>query len=243
MPSPLPRLTLAADDSDVLAGHSYHGEAFNEGPRQAAVLMPGMARSIFPPRRNRKQPRSSSSKGIAQLHGFWYLEAERSFRQAAKEDPDLAIAYWGMAMANVNNEDRARGFIDEAMKRRDKNTAAREKLYIEAARSFLPKPRKDQDDESPQIEAEGSRAGGQRRNDAERYVADLEKILHEFPDDIEAKALMAVHFGRADRYGVKLTSRYAVNALHGRVLCRQPDASGAPLPNSPVGFAASGQCA
>ena len=30
---------------DLLAGHSYHGEAFNEGPRQAAVLMPEIDRS------------------------------------------------------------------------------------------------------------------------------------------------------------------------------------------------------
>ena len=29
-------------DGELLAGHSAHGEAFNEGPRQAAYLMPGM---------------------------------------------------------------------------------------------------------------------------------------------------------------------------------------------------------
>ena len=31
-----------------LAGHSYHGEAFNEGPRQQAYLIPGMANVDFP---------------------------------------------------------------------------------------------------------------------------------------------------------------------------------------------------
>ena len=31
------------DQESVLAGHSYHGEAFNEGPRRSAVLIPGMA--------------------------------------------------------------------------------------------------------------------------------------------------------------------------------------------------------
>ena len=36
-------------------------------------------------------------QGIGQLHGFWYVEAERSFRQAAALDPNCGIAYWGMA--------------------------------------------------------------------------------------------------------------------------------------------------
>ena len=31
--------------ADELPGHSAHGEAFNEGPRQAAVLIPGCASS------------------------------------------------------------------------------------------------------------------------------------------------------------------------------------------------------
>ena len=31
-----------------LSGHSYHGEAFNEGPRQRAYLIPGMANVDFP---------------------------------------------------------------------------------------------------------------------------------------------------------------------------------------------------
>ncbi|WP_372897714.1 hypothetical protein, partial [Stieleria sp.] len=38
----------AAEADSVAAGHSYHGEAFNEGPRQAAEMMPGMAPIEFP---------------------------------------------------------------------------------------------------------------------------------------------------------------------------------------------------
>ena len=69
-------------------------------------------------------------QGIAQLHG-WYLEAERSFRQASKEDPELAIAYWGMTMANANNTERARAFMDSHGARQKKHLAKRT-LYIEA---------------------------------------------------------------------------------------------------------------
>ena len=87
--------TKSDDESQVLAGHSYHGEAFNEGPRQSAVLIPGMADIKFPTSTKSKLAQKFVVQGISQLHGFWYLEAERSFRQASKEDPKLAIAYWG----------------------------------------------------------------------------------------------------------------------------------------------------
>jgi hypothetical protein len=41
--------------------------------------------------------------------------AVRSFRQAALIDPEAPMAYWGMAMANLNNEKRAKEFIKEAV--------------------------------------------------------------------------------------------------------------------------------
>ncbi len=214
------------DQESVLAGHSYHGEAFNEGPRRSAVLIPGMAKIEFDTSTESAMAQKFIEQGIAQLHGFWYLEAERSFRQAAKEDPELAIAYWGMAMANVNNPDRARGFIDEAMKRRNQGTSRREKLYIEALDRFLPKPKaseddQDEEDEDSKTESEDDEREAKKKR-AERYLADLEKILYEYPDDIEAKALIAVQMWMADRYGVKLTSRYAVNALMGEIFAVDP---------------------
>ncbi|NND98350.1 MAG: redoxin domain-containing protein [Pirellulaceae bacterium] len=208
---------------DVAAGHSYHGEAFNEGPRQAAVLIPGMAETRFPTSTKSDEAQKFMEQGIAQLHGFWYLEAERSFRQAAKLDPKLAIAYWGMAMANANNQERARGLIDEAMKlRNQKGTSKREKQYIEALERFLPK-KKAEDAETAEPSKEAKDAAREAKiKRAERYIADLEKIIHDDPDDIEAKAFIVVHMWQADRYGLKLTSRYAVNALMGEILDANP---------------------
>lgn len=249
-------------DSDVAAGHSYHGEAFNEGPRQAAVLMDGMTPLRFETSAKTDQAQRFVEQGIAQLHGFWYLESERSFRQAAKLEPDLAIAYWGMAMANVNNDERARGLIAEAMERRDDHATRRERLYIEALDRLLkrdePKPgdsgdgendgpkneeaeneeaendtrgdeanepadpKTDDGQEAPNGEAEKERRREAERKRIERYLADLEGILHEFPDDVEAKALLAVQLWMAERDGVKMPSRYAVSALLDDVLDVQP---------------------
>lgn len=205
-----------ADDA-VLAGHSYHGEAFNAGPRQAAEIIPGMAEIVFPTSSDSPAAQKFVEQGIAQLHGFWYLEAERSFRQASKEDPELAIAYWGMAMANINNKERARGFIDEAMERRNDSADKREKLYIEALDRYIPKPPKENEKPKP---ADKEREEKKKR--AERYVSDLEKLMHEFPDDLEAKTLLALRLWSSEREGVKMTSRYAVDALLGDVFDANP---------------------
>ena len=70
------------------------------------------------------------NQGIGQLHGFWYFEAERSFRQVAMLDVECAMAYWGMAMANFENEKRATGFIKEAVERKQ-GASKREQLWIE----------------------------------------------------------------------------------------------------------------
>src|SRR6185437_16747009 len=37
--------------------------------------------------------------GVAMLHSFWYEEAEKQFQQIEKDDPQCAIAHWGVAMS------------------------------------------------------------------------------------------------------------------------------------------------
>src|SRR3989454_555937 len=135
---------LAGDERDgsanstnsVAAGHSLHGEAFNEGPRQSARLMSGTGKVKL--KITSKQPKAQAffNQGVGQLHGFWYFEAERSFRQAAAFDTNCAMAYWGMAMANVNNSNRAAGFIKRAHELK-KKASPREKLWIEAYHAYF----------------------------------------------------------------------------------------------------------
>ncbi|WP_164101299.1 peroxiredoxin family protein [Candidatus Laterigemmans baculatus] len=234
---------LAAADSversaeAVAAGHSYHGEAFNEGPRQAAELLDGIANLDFPTSAKEERTQAFIEQGVAQLHGFWYLEAERSFRQAAAAEPELAIAYWGMAMANTNNQSRARGLIDQAMELREAGASPREKRYIEALDRYLgpaedseqaTESKEEESDEpkrkaKPQSKEEKAQAEKDaKRKRAERYLSDLEQILHEFPEDIEAKALLAVQLWMFEREGVTMPSRYAVDALLGDVFAANP---------------------
>jgi len=198
--------TTEAASGDTPAGHSYHGEAFNAGPRQAAVLLPGMGNVDFKTSAKDPQTQAFINQGVAALHGFWYLEAERSFRQAAMLEPELAIAYWGMAQANANNETRARDFIAEAVKRRE-GASRREQMYIDSLSNYLNKPEKPPKDHKVKRE--------------KQYIEELEKLVDEFPDDIEARALLALRMwlGRKE---VPIVSNHAVNALMSEVFAANP---------------------
>ena len=128
------RPTASATESNPATpapGHSLQSEAFNDGPRHRAHLIQGMGKIHFPVTTASKEAQAFVDQGVAQLHTFYYFESERSFRQAAMLDAGCAMAYWGMAMSNVNNPNRAKGFIKEARKR-DASIFRRETLYIDA---------------------------------------------------------------------------------------------------------------
>jgi peroxiredoxin len=183
-------------------GHSVHGEAFDEGPRQAAYLMEGMPDITFPADTKSAEAQKFFNQGVGQLHGFWYFEAERSFRQVAMLDTNCVMAYWGLAMANVQNQKRARQFIEKAVKLTN-GLPRREWLYVESLRKFY-------------LEGEKNDAAKHRE-----YVRSLEQIVEEFPEDVEAKALLAFKVwennGRA-----RISSHTATDALAREVLAAQP---------------------
>jgi peroxiredoxin len=160
-------------DHPVQPGHSYHGEVFNEGPRQKAYLMDKTGSVDFPITTKKRAAQDFFNQGVGQLHGFWYFEAERSFRQVAQIDPDCAMAYWGMAMANFENEKRAKPFMKKAVELA-KDVSAREKMYVEALESYYLGKTTDKKKRQKQL------------------VEDLDNIVKEYPEDLEAKAFLAV---------------------------------------------------
>src|SRR4026207_1959828 len=164
---------LADGDETTKAGHSLHGEAFNEGPRQAAYLMDGMPKIDFPAATQSKEAQAFFNQGLGQLHGFWYFEAERSFRQAAKLDTNCVMAWWGMAMANVLNEKRAKEFMKQAVARTNSTSITRrEQLYINSLAKFYGVSKKSEDKESKPDDTNRHR----------EYVRSFEQIVEEFPD-------------------------------------------------------------
>jgi peroxiredoxin/tetratricopeptide (TPR) repeat protein len=160
------------DHSDIAPGHSYHGEVFNEGARQRAYLMGNTGNVRFPVTTKSREAQAFFEQGVGQLHGFWYFEAERSFRQVILLDPDCAMAYWGMAMANWENEKRAAQFIKNARPLL-RNTSRREQLYIESV-----------------VELHAST--GDKRQRQQTSMDILKKVIADYPDDLEAKAFYVV---------------------------------------------------
>lgn len=122
---------VAAHDEAPLPGHSRRGAAFDAGPRQDAYLMGGTGNVHFPVTSKDPLVQKFVEQGVGQLHGFWYVEAERSFRKAAALDPSCGIAYWGMSLANQLNPTRARQLALEAG-RHKAGLTEREQMYLDA---------------------------------------------------------------------------------------------------------------
>src|SRR5579862_5612782 len=121
--------TAAAATPPIQPGHSLHGSAFDEGPRQRAKLMRGYGTVHFPITTSNPEAQRFFDQGINQLYSFFYFEAERSFRTAAMLDPDCAMAYWGLARSD--HSDRRKAFLTLAQQKMAKATD-RERRYIEA---------------------------------------------------------------------------------------------------------------
>jgi peroxiredoxin len=191
------------EDSKLIPGHSMNGDAFNEGPRQAAVLMAGTGDVSFPVTTSNPLAQKFFTQGVGQLHGFWYFEAERSFRQVAALDPQCGMAYWGMAMANINNPKRAADFIKIAVAK--KGTASRhEQMWIDTYAKYFAGTK---DDEN-----------GRRK----ALIHGLEELSYEFPDDLEAKAFQVFQLWDNSDHGLAIPSRQAVDALAEQVLAVNP---------------------
>ncbi|QEG41185.1 peroxiredoxin family protein [Roseimaritima ulvae] len=213
--------TVEGEEEEVLAGHSYHGDFLNEGPRQAAYLMGGTGTVRFPITSEVPQTQAFIEQGIGQLYGFWYLEAERSFRHAAELDPNCAIAYWGAALATKSAPKRARGFIAEAVQRKD-TVSKRERMYIEALDEYLNFGLKKDDTQSDDEEQKSkSLSRDEKKQRAEKYTKALEAIALEYPDDIEAKAFLALQL-YDNRGELPNPSYLAVDGLLDKVFAAEP---------------------
>jgi len=120
-------------------------------------------------------------QGLTLVYAFNHDEAADSFRQAAQLDPNLAMAYWGIALSlgpNINQpEDIDRGKAAYAAivkaKSLEANASAPEREYIDAlALRYAP--------------------DGKMNNDLQlAYANAMRKVAHDNPDDPDAGALFA----------------------------------------------------
>lgn len=190
-------------------GKSIHGEAFDEGPRQAALLLgeAQVGRVSFPVSSTNTEAQAFFQQGVAQLHAFAFFEAERSFRQALKLDPACAMAHWGMAVANRHNAKRARELIAKAVAAKP-SADTRECRWIDAYSGYF---------------AEKPDEPARRR----ALVKALESLVMDAPEDAEAKVWLALHLWENSSHGIPIESFAAVDALLRDVLSVAPMHPGA----------------
>jgi tetratricopeptide (TPR) repeat protein len=156
---------------EVPPGHSHQGPAFDEGPREFAVLEKGTPKIEFETPNCSSEANAFIRQGIGQLHGFLNFESERSFRQAAYLDNQCAFAFWGMAMSSavwVSDTERAIKFAKHAKERLNTDSPERERLYVESVEAL---------------------AAG----DTDTHLAILERIFTSNPNEVEAKAFFVVN--------------------------------------------------
>jgi len=172
-------------------------EIIRQKPFQRATLAENWGEVEFPVTCVREETQQFFDQGLAQLHTHSYFEAERSFRRVIFTEPDCVMGYWGMAMANIHNSDRASMFLDRAILHRGRSDA-REQMFLDALLRYY----------------ETTLAGAKARNKiladqkgwptvperkfaklaavrVARLAADYAAIAEKYPRNLDAMALLA----------------------------------------------------
>src|SRR5213080_4537615 len=122
-------------------------------------------------------------RGVAMLHSFWFLKARRTFEGILQQDPNCAIAYWGVAMDFLGNT------LAVTPTRADSQAAWE---ALEKARVMGPKTQRERD----WIEAlsayfrDHDKIAVNARLAA--YNAAMERMAQSYPDDYEVQAYYAL---------------------------------------------------
>jgi len=155
-------------------------DAAKAGPNgELAPRLQQLGTHTFPVTTARSEAQRFVDQGVKLAYAFNHAEAGRAFRESARLDPDLAMAYWGQALVlgpNINaameagDEPAARALADQAMARAGR-ASPRERALIDAlSRRYTGRA--------------ADRAAG------DRAYADAMRAVHRrFPDDLDIAML------------------------------------------------------
>jgi tetratricopeptide (TPR) repeat protein len=162
--------------------------------------------------------RKPFERGVALLHSFWYEEAEKEFQQIAPEDPDCAMAHWGIAMSlwhQLWNEPDAQ-VIQKGTeqiylaKNSGGPTTPREQAYITAIAAFYNNPKK--------LSHEAR---------AKAYSDAMRKVYESYPDDHEAAVFYALSLlGSEPHDDTTFANRKQAAAILEKLFAAEPDHPG-----------------
>lgn len=165
--------------------HKHYAEPEETpAPKPGAPLAPRLQNlgvHTFPVSTKVERAQLFMNQGLNLTYGFNHAEAARAFAEAARLDPNLAMAYWGQALVlgpNINAamapeaEPKALAAIQRAIALKAK-ASARERAYIDALATRYTGNAADR--------AQADRA----------YATAMEKVTRLFPDDLDARTLYA----------------------------------------------------
>ena len=200
-------------------------------PSLPAKLMTGQGVIHFPITTSSPKAQQFFDQGVAQMHSFWSVEAERSFRQAAELDPDAPMPQWGIAMVAAGDY-RPRFQLDSA-----ERVFGKGNQYRAATRAADAAQRAD---ELGRVEGKATpieklyiasivaRRDSKAKDPDEAYIQGLRAIVAQYPSEVEAKTYLALHLMRGFELPDKKprsTSMEAVAILRD-LLVKAPDHPG-----------------
>ncbi len=169
----------AANVNAAASGHHHHAAA----PAKPAMAMNGLGERHHPVSTRNAEAQRFFDQGLALVYAFNHEEAARSFRRAAELDPQLAMAYWGVALAvgpNYNeatvDAERVKAAYEAVEKAQSLGAAAteRERAYIAAlSKRFSSDPQPDY------------------KKLALDYRDAMRELHRRYPDDLDAATLFA----------------------------------------------------
>jgi tetratricopeptide (TPR) repeat protein len=133
--------------------------------KKTGPILTGVGTIPFPVTTTSPEAQRYVDQGVALLHGFWYYEALRSFRQASKLDPKCAMAWWGIYQTPRGPQSAKRRAFGK-FKKLAPEVSDREQHYIRA---------------TVQLDSLGRQA----------YITEMQQLIENYPDDIEAKVFLA----------------------------------------------------
>jgi tetratricopeptide (TPR) repeat protein len=134
---------IAQTKQPAPGGHVHYIEPAQQPKSATGALAPRLQKlgnHVFPVSTKNRQAQLFMNQGLNLSYAFNHAEAGRAYREAERLDPDLAIAYWGEALAlgpNINapmdpaSEPKALEVIQKAIALKPK-ASAREQALIDA---------------------------------------------------------------------------------------------------------------
>jgi tetratricopeptide (TPR) repeat protein len=164
--------TNASAQNGVMGRHDHTmGPMYRELP--PPPLMQGIGNASLKITTSSDAAQAYFNQGLRLLHDFWDFEAYRAFKEAARLDPSAAMAYWGEFEAlNMHGPlmDDGRAALEKAKALADK-VSDHERFYIRAAEH---------------------EARGNKPDEKSAYQHEMEALIDQYPDDVDARALLAL---------------------------------------------------